>query len=69
SVSPGTYSVSGVSVAYLWLRNGRAIAGATHADYTVTAGDRGATLTVKVTATKSAYTTVTTTTAKTATVR
>jgi hypothetical protein len=69
SVSPGAYSVSGVAVAYQWLRNGRAIAGATHAAYTVTAGDRAATLTVKVTATKSAYTTVTTTTAKTATVR
>lgn len=69
TVTSGSYSVSGVSTAYQWLRNGAAITGATAAKYKVTPADKGATLSAQVTASKIGYTTVTTVTAKTGTVR
>ncbi|WP_308222243.1 peptidoglycan DD-metalloendopeptidase family protein [Microbacterium oleivorans] len=55
-----TASVAGfgpapVSVAYQWLRGGTALAGATAASYTPVAADGGATLSVRVTVTKTGY--------------
>lgn len=68
TVTSGSYSVGGVSTAYQWLRDGAAITGATGTQYTVTAADYQAKLSVMVTASKPGYTTVTTTTAATAAV-
>ena len=65
TVSAGTYSVGGVTVKYQWLRNGAAISGATGTSYTATATDLSKSLSVKVTASKTGYTTVTSTTAAT----
>lgn len=48
--NPGTWSESGLRYSYQWLRDGKEIWGATHADYRVTAADRGRELTVRVTA-------------------
>jgi hypothetical protein len=69
TVTSGSYSVSGVSTSYQWLRSGTPITGATSAKYVVTSADKGATLSVRVTASKIRYTTVTSVTANTGTVR
>jgi hypothetical protein len=58
SVSPGTWSGSGLSsptYAYQWLRNGSAISGAVDSTYVAKAADAGRTLTVRVTATRAGY--------------
>ncbi|RFA08464.1 hypothetical protein B7R54_03915 [Subtercola boreus] len=52
-----------VNLAYQWLANGTAIAGATGTTYTLTVADLGKTVTVAVTGTKTGYTTATTTSA------
>ncbi|NLF05495.1 MAG: hypothetical protein GX593_10920, partial [Actinomycetales bacterium] len=49
-VSDGTWSVPGVRLARQWLRNGKAIAGATSTSYTLRAADRGKRISVRVTA-------------------
>lgn len=49
----------GVALSYRWYRNGKAIKGATKAGYTIAKADKGKTLRVKVTGTKSGYATVT----------
>jgi hypothetical protein len=49
------YSNGGVETAWQWYRNGKAISGATAATYTIAAADKGAALTVKVTATSTGY--------------
>jgi hypothetical protein len=54
--------------AYSWLRGDTAISGATNATYVVTTADLGAQLSVKVTGTKSGYTTASVTSASTAAV-
>ncbi|MEN0072532.1 MAG: glycoside hydrolase family 95-like protein, partial [Propionicimonas sp.] len=46
----GSWSVSGLTFAYQWLRNGAAIAGATKASYKVVSADAGKDLSVRVTA-------------------
>ncbi|MCB1273027.1 MAG: hypothetical protein KDB25_01335 [Leucobacter sp.] len=51
----GTWKPSGVKLSYRWKRNGTSIAGATKSSYRVTAADRGKTLTVTVTGSKSGY--------------
>ncbi|WP_313601158.1 cohesin domain-containing protein [Aeromicrobium phoceense] len=52
AVSPGTWSVKGVSTRVQWLRNGKAIAGATRSTYRLTAADYKASISARVTATK-----------------
>jgi hypothetical protein len=49
-------------LSYQWLRDGAAITGATKATYAVSRSDRGHTLTVKLTATRTGYNTLTATT-------
>jgi beta-glucosidase len=65
-VTSGSYSITGVSTAYQWLRDGAVITGVTGTQYLVTAADSKARLSVRVTASKPGYTSVTTTTAATA---
>jgi hypothetical protein len=54
----GAVTPSDAELAYQWLRDGKAIIGATKAKYTVTAADAGHALTLKVTASKTGYQTV-----------
>ena len=68
TTAAGTYSVTGVTTTYQWLRNGVPIQGATAATYTVTPTDYQTTLSAQVTASKTGYTSVTTTSAATAAV-
>jgi hypothetical protein len=63
-VSEGTWSVKPASLEYQWLRDGKAIAGATHASFKVTQADAGATLSVRVTASAPGHGKATVTTAK-----
>lgn len=55
TAQPGTWSVSGASYAYQWLRNGQAVDGATSANYAVIVADVGAELSVTVTASKDGF--------------
>ena len=60
SVVPrGWYSSNGVSVSYQWKRGNTYIAGATGSSYRVTAADAGQQITVKITGTKSGYSSAT----------
>lgn len=63
------YSVTKVRTTYRWLRDGRPIAGATGKSYRVTAKDRGARISVRATGSRTGYTKVVTTSAKTTKVR
>lgn len=56
TANPGTWSTDGLTYAYQWMRDGNAISGATAADYAAVAADRGAALTVLVTASKTGST-------------
>jgi hypothetical protein len=56
TADPGTWSTDGVAFAFEWLRGGTPIAGATASTYTPVAADVGTLLSVKVSATKAAYT-------------
>ncbi|WP_345751974.1 CHAP domain-containing protein [Microbacterium rhizophilus] len=51
--APGAWGPAGVALAYQWMRDGYAIAGATAASYRVTMADAGAKLTVRVTGSRS----------------
>jgi hypothetical protein len=51
--------VSGAKYKYQWLRDGKAISGATKATYKLTKADKGKKISVKVTGTKDGYTTKT----------
>ena len=55
TATPGSWTPTGVSLAYQWFANGAAIAGATSAGYTPVAANAGATLTVRVTGTAPGY--------------
>jgi len=55
TVKPGTWS-AGATLSYRWFRSGQPIKGATATSYTLTAADRGTTITVQVVATKTGYT-------------
>ncbi|WP_028645100.1 RCC1 domain-containing protein [Nocardioides sp. URHA0020] len=57
----GTWYATGYAFAYQWLRNGKAITHATRTTYKVTAKDHRAKLSLRVTATKPAFKTVTAT--------
>ncbi len=62
---PGTWGPAPVTLAYQWYRSGLAITGATAATYTLASADLGKTMTVKVTGTKSGFTTAAKTSAAT----
>lgn len=66
SVKAPVWNTTGVTTKYQWLANGTAISGATSTSYTVTAADAGKVLTVRTTATKAGYNTVTLNSAGTA---
>jgi peptidoglycan hydrolase-like protein with peptidoglycan-binding domain len=55
TATAGTWKPAPVTLAYQWLRDGTAIAGATKSTYTVQAADVDARLTVAVTGTKAGY--------------
>ena len=65
TVQPGTWTPAGVTFSYQWYRSGKAISKAKSVMYTLTGSDRGKRVTVKVTGTKSAYTTASKTSAAT----
>ena len=65
---PGTWAPDGVALRYQWRRNETAITGATAASYRLVAADLAATITVTVTGSKAGYTTVGTSSVKTAAV-
>ncbi|MFN8168063.1 MAG: hypothetical protein U0S36_04700 [Candidatus Nanopelagicales bacterium] len=60
----GTWSPSASAYRFQWLNNGKAIKGATKSTYVVKRGDRKDRISVRVTATRTAYTAVGRTTAK-----
>ena len=55
TASAGSWSTSGVKVAYQWLRGGKAIKGATSRTYTLKKKDVGKRVSVRVTASKAGY--------------
>ncbi|MBD3942551.1 hypothetical protein IF188_12670 [Microbacterium sp. NEAU-LLC] len=57
TAKPGTWT-TGATLSYRWLRDGTAITGATKSTYTLTSGDSGRLITVRVTGTKSGYATI-----------
>ncbi|MEO7269571.1 MAG: carboxypeptidase regulatory-like domain-containing protein, partial [Knoellia sp.] len=62
---PGTWGPAPVTLAYQWFRSGVAITGATASTLALTTLDRGRTMTVRVTGTKTGYTSVAKTSAAT----
>ena len=62
---PGTWGPAPVTLAYQWFRSGAAISGATASTYKLTATDRTTTITVRVTGTRSGYTSTARTSAAT----
>ncbi len=65
---PGTWGPAPVTLAYQWFRSGVAVTGATSASYTLAAADLGKTMTVRVTGSKTGFTTTAKTSAATAAV-
>jgi hypothetical protein len=57
TANPGTWT-SGTTLTYQWYRSGVAITGATAKTYTLVSADQADTMRVRVTGTKSGYTTV-----------
>ncbi len=68
TAKPGAWT-SGTKLTYQWLRNGKKIPKATKSSYTLTASDKGTKTTVKVTGSKTGYTTVAKTSKATAKVK
>ena len=68
TVKPGTWTPAPDKLATQWLRDGTAITGATGTTYQATTADTGKKLSVKVTGTKTGYTTASQTSAATAAV-
>jgi hypothetical protein len=64
SVNLGTWPVTPAWFGYVWLRDGKAIKGATAPTFTVRAEDRGHQISVRVTGHRTGYYTATTTSAK-----
>lgn len=60
----GTWSPSGIAFSYQWLRDGRAIAGATRSTFVIRRIDKGHRLSVRITGRKAGYTTVVRTSAR-----
>lgn len=65
TVQRGTWTPTPSTLTYQWLRNGKAIKGATHTTYRLTAADRGAQLSVTVSGAKTGYTSKSATSSKT----
>ncbi|WP_353951886.1 carboxypeptidase regulatory-like domain-containing protein [Knoellia sp. S7-12] len=65
---PGTWGPAPVTLAFQWFRSGVAITGATASTYALTTTDKGKTLTVRVTGSKTGYTSVAKTSAATTTI-
>lgn len=63
TVSDGTWGPSPVTLTRQWLRNGSVISGATGTSYTLVAADAGTNVSVRVTGTKTGYTSSTQTSA------
>jgi len=55
TASPGTWSTTGLRFTYQWLRDGKAVAGATSSAYRVTSADVGKRMRVKVTAKRNGH--------------
>ncbi|MFT3861971.1 peptidoglycan-binding protein [Micropruina sp.] len=68
TATPGTWKPAPVALAYQWYRGSTRIDGATKAGYVVTDADAGSTLKVTVTGTKAGYSTLSRTSAVSATV-
>ena len=68
TAAPGTWGPAPVTLTYQWYRSGTAISGATASTYKLTTTDLGATLTVKVTGSRSGFTTASRTSAATSTI-
>lgn len=68
TATPGSWNTKGLDLAYQWLRDGVAVAGAKATTYRVGAGDIGHRLAVRVTASKTGMTAVPVTSASTSTV-
>jgi len=58
TVKPGSWKPAKVTLKYQWLRNGKAIRGATKSKYRVAKKDRGKRISVRVTGKKTGYVTV-----------
>lgn len=58
TANPGTWGPAPVTLRFQWLRAGTAIGGATSQAYLVAAADAGKTISVRVTGTKTAYSTL-----------
>lgn len=65
---PGTWGPAPVTLTYQWFRSGVAVTGAASATYTLAAADLGKTMTVRVTGSKTGFTTAAKTSAATAAV-
>lgn len=59
TAKPGTWGPSPVTFRYEWLRGGKTISGATKKTYTLVSADAGHEISVRITGSKSGYTTVT----------
>jgi hypothetical protein len=55
TATPGTWSPAGVVFSYQWLRDGAAVTGATSSAYTLSAGDAGTSVSVRVTGSLAGY--------------
>ncbi|MFT3942413.1 MAG: leucine-rich repeat domain-containing protein [Ancrocorticia sp.] len=66
TVNPGAWAPSPVAFTYEWLNDGIPISGATNSTYTLSKTDMGGEISVKVTGSKTGYTTVSETSAPTA---
>ena len=68
-VTAGTWKPSGVHLSYRWYRNGVAVSNATKTSYKLHSADKGKTITVKVTGSKTGYLTETVTSRSTGKVK
>jgi hypothetical protein len=66
TAAPGTWGPAPVTLSFQWLRSGSAIAGATASTYVLTQADAGRQISVRVTGKKTAYSTLSKTSALTA---
>ncbi|WP_158580682.1 carboxypeptidase-like regulatory domain-containing protein [Cellulomonas rhizosphaerae] len=69
TLSTGTWGPAPVALSYRWYRSGVAISGATATTYTLTASDRGKTITVHVAGRKTGYVSTSRSSAATAAIR
>lgn len=59
TAAAGSFTPEATGSTYRWYRNGKAISGATKANYRLTSSDRGTAITVRVTSTRAEYESVT----------